>query len=421
MVKRAAPLISTGASAVDERARALRARVEALARQPEHTTPGGLVDLEAHLSLGSEHPARPPAEGGTLPMLIRSSESSVYLKWCLMLQDQLARTKRSYHFLKEENAVLRRAVHAHGGNAEELLAAAIITGDGGGRSCSSTSCDSQSTAFAESGEHSPRFAGAYAHAAPSVPAVSATPLTSQVCQQPPSQVGQPCEEEEEEGMASDAAVLMALSSPKSSAKPSPRLDPLTRPLPGPLPMLSAHPSHDGLARAGDDAGGAGSAALRPPSASLMSGRPSKPSPLSQTQSPYSALASRVVSEQDELLADLLCSPTTLHSPRLPREGYGYSASSAMALAERTGGSVAGSDGAGSSCLSALNTPTPLGEAMAATSPSLSWKHSPHSLRSPSMRALSLPHGRGAGATEPYPSMLPAFRRTGTWQSPAGCT
>ena len=87
----------------DARAAQLRAQVEQLARLPDDGTMSA-----AHAAGPAEQSLMGGDQNGmSVPMLIRSSDSGVYLKWSLMLQDQLGRMKAAYDALKEENAHLR--------------------------------------------------------------------------------------------------------------------------------------------------------------------------------------------------------------------------------------------------------------------------------------------------------------------------
>ena len=113
-------------SPAEHRAAQLRAHVEALARQPEALSEGvSSADVDAFV-------ARKPSEpqdrsGASLPMLIRTTDTGVYLKWSIMLQDQLARMKAAYESVCQENAMLRASLGVPSAEAGDAAASAPST------------------------------------------------------------------------------------------------------------------------------------------------------------------------------------------------------------------------------------------------------------------------------------------------------
>ena len=107
---------------MDARAQQLRAQVEAMARQPDGGDSGNLCGSSGSGSISHNlTSARGVSQAADLqlPMLVRSTEAGVYIKWSLMLQDQLARVKDAYDTLKGENIALRQRLAHEGVSKDE--------------------------------------------------------------------------------------------------------------------------------------------------------------------------------------------------------------------------------------------------------------------------------------------------------------
>ena len=90
-------------SAMDQRAAQLKERVEALARG----TGGALDDCDQIAGTMKMPPMDGTGAAAQMPMLSRSTETGMYLKWSLMLQNEMVRMKTAYLAIKEENVALR--------------------------------------------------------------------------------------------------------------------------------------------------------------------------------------------------------------------------------------------------------------------------------------------------------------------------
>ena len=100
---------------LDERARHLMEKVEALAKG---NGDGSDLDRCSSSSVARRSALHDPI-GESLPMLVRNTESGVYIKWSLMLQDELSRIKLAYEQLKAENAFLRNRLEAAEGAPQQ--------------------------------------------------------------------------------------------------------------------------------------------------------------------------------------------------------------------------------------------------------------------------------------------------------------
>ena len=258
------------------RAAQLRAHVEALARQSD--------DLRDPFdsSLPEMQPAVHETHAPQIPMLIRTTDTGMYLKWAIMLQDQLARMKAAHDTLKEENARLRYQLGGSAVEVPSMTLAGVAPGSLDVRGSPLTRSASESNTSTKLAE---------LHAASET--VHPTPRQAEAM-------------DKNKADASGAAALIALASPKPSPRDS---------------VHSNSPSSFTL----------GSSAM---ASSLMSARgtsmpppkPSCPSAPGCGTTPFSpdlgggkgsSQSGFGMTEQDELLAELLCSPSLLTaSPRL---------------------------------------------------------------------------------------------------------
>lgn len=108
MAKRMRETTSLVPPGAEERALRLQREVEALAKSENGNELGtGLDGAESMKDAQNLNQMGKALDAG-LPMLVRTTETGVYIKWSLMLQDQLARIKAAYDQLKEENAALHK-------------------------------------------------------------------------------------------------------------------------------------------------------------------------------------------------------------------------------------------------------------------------------------------------------------------------
>ena len=92
---------------VDARAHELRAQVEALARNgADHHQCGGMPSSAA--GMGQQGLPQPGCgRGMQMPMLINSIDTGVYLKWSIMLQDQVSAVLQPYYSKKPSDSRAR--------------------------------------------------------------------------------------------------------------------------------------------------------------------------------------------------------------------------------------------------------------------------------------------------------------------------
>ena len=94
---------------IDARAATLRARVEELAKASFKDTAtmeercGAASSGAVHVPLPQLPPVTPggAASGESLPMLITSTEMGVYIKWALLLQEELERSRGLHRQLQD--------------------------------------------------------------------------------------------------------------------------------------------------------------------------------------------------------------------------------------------------------------------------------------------------------------------------------
>jgi len=133
---------------VDERAAALRAQVEELARKRNEEEPlgrGSSSGMPLGRGSSGSGTGMPEHDGGMrLPMLISSTEMGVYIKWSLLLQEQLQKATEQHRQisdiverLREENKMLRHAIET--GETTDIPLAASSAHCTGGLSFGSTS------------------------------------------------------------------------------------------------------------------------------------------------------------------------------------------------------------------------------------------------------------------------------------------
>jgi len=327
-------------TAVDARAAELQAQVEELASMEacDGLAPPMLLD---EIGRNGE-----PPQDGKFPMLIRSTDTGIYLKFAVLLQDQLVRMRGTVDALREENDSLRRQL-----DLQASTQPASTTLQGGFALSASRNDSVVSDARTEINEPSsakePRREAAASDAKPASKASSLD--ITQVDATPSSAAALATE-----SAADGAAALITLSSPRitpnsvgscasAPAEPPKALDmwnmrthrpPPVAPPPAPAPAhapagaCSVYPSFR-------------NAALQPGCGPALPGRsPALPgrSPLI-TDSPSVGLGR--LTDQDEMLADLLCSPTmnsALGSPRLASMLGHYLDGSGRRLPPTPGGS-----------------------------------------------------------------------------------
>lgn len=307
----------------DVRAAQLRARVEALAR-----VPGDAATL-LHEGWGGHDPSegvqegcgKPDGRGGRIPMLIRSTDTGVYLKWSLMLQDQLARMKTAYDALKSENEDLRRQLRLPAGSpshdADGPPTQVTSPRDTSPPAKSASSPDSTTKRPSEESKHHPEV-------------VEPTPRQADLAKQADLYTAR----SDASDLGSGAAALILLASPKPSPLGcSPSTRDSAAPAPGmllPLPAMAsscgawtceARPSAPMSMMPPRPASSSWSAGVPPRSFAQMLGpsaaaQPALAHPSADSIGSMSGLGVGNPGEQDELLAELLSSPNLLNSPSL---------------------------------------------------------------------------------------------------------
>ena len=336
-------------SPAEHRAAQLRAHVEALARQPEALSEGvSSADVDAFV-------ARKPSEpqdrsGASLPMLIRTTDTGVYLKWSIMLQDQLARMKAAYESVCQENAMLRASLGVPSAEAGDAAASAPSTAPMAGyglvKSVSErSSCSAVSTstcdAYATSQAASQKDASVPSAAPSSTPEVASTPRQSDVFAKP--SVASALEKETVD-LGSAASALIVLGSPK----PSPRSE-ITQHLSSesPASVAASTTSETAIKDCMTMWPRGESHSLTNSPAAAM---PPPPRP-DASPAPFAGLspgpAARLSEQDDLLLADLLNSPSApnlLNSPHLSfslKSYFDRGGSASPMLAHGYGGGIGG--------------------------------------------------------------------------------
>ena len=457
--RKAAPMESALPDDHEQRAAQLRAQVEALAREPMQESP---IQQAARA-----REAVPEEQGRGLPMLIHSTESGIYLKWSLMLQDQLRQLKGAYDAIKAENASLRQQLGlpsqpaptapapattsttdyplSHSRDVSftnsEARTEAAYQGDGCGRQ---VSVDTAIVPHSGSDENLCN-ASSSQHQSPGLPVVEKTPSQTEMENEAEKKL------RASRDMDSGAEALLSLGSPMLSPKTPLSSHRCISPavLGGSSPVVSS--AFDPLSRA---------AAMPPPppippsprqsllplGGSTLEGRSALLSSLSQPNTPN--IGGRLT-EHDELLADLLSSPSLLMSPQLSTSLQGYLDKGRDYLSLPNTPKLGGGGGGGGGGMPHGFSPLgrggssggdPLGQRLsslldASASPRVASDSLPpfSGLKGPTggypttgLPSLSGMGGRGA---EPYvpgqggaalaAAASAAYRRTGTWNGGAG--
>jgi hypothetical protein len=272
---------------LDERARHLMEKVEALAKG---NGDGSDLDRCSSSSVARRSALHDPI-GESLPMLVRNTESGVYIKWSLMLQDELSRIKLAYEQLKAENAFLQNRLEA----AEGAPAAAAAAAAAAASAYPSTGQDytlerskDQSSSFVSAKsaaltEHNLTTVGTNSGGAV---AKETTPPTSEVSRA--SCVG--------------AEALIFLSSPQLTESPATSSEGISK-----MPLSEWGASRGAAAAAGMPPAGAHPSTGMPPAGA----HPSTGMPAAGSHPSTASLAS--LGESD-VFADLLSSPTIMGSP-----------------------------------------------------------------------------------------------------------